>query len=75
MTNKKQFVMTDKEYRQAKAWIEKKTNSGVTKEQLRVCVGIFSNRKKESVKAQKSLNEKQYKERRHFLANVFYLLD
>lgn len=58
----------------AKAWIKKKLSQGVTKEQLRSCVGAFSNRKKKTVMAEKGLTEKQYKQRYDFLAKVYSLL-
>ena len=58
----------------AKAWIKKKLLQGVTKEQLRSCVGAFSNRKKKTVMAEKGLTEKQYKQRYDFLAKVYSLL-
>ncbi len=66
--------MTKYEYRQAKAWIEKKERAGVDRGMLRECVGRFSNRKKETVKAQKGLTERQYRKRYDFLAKVYSLL-
>lgn len=66
--------MTKKEYRQAKAWIEKKERSGVDRDLLRETVGRFSNRKKEIVMAQKGLTAEQYRKRYNFLARVYSIL-
>lgn len=60
--------------KKAKAWINKKLNSGVTKSQLRSCVGAFSNKSKKRVMQEKKLTEKQYKERYEFLSKVYSLL-
>lgn len=58
------------------AWIRKKLreNPGLTRDQLRHTVGMFSNKKPEKAKAEKGLNQKQYEERRSFLARVYSLL-
>ena len=61
--------------KKAKAWINKKLNSGVTREELRECVGRFSNRNKKTVMAEKGLTEKQYKKRSDFLTKVYALLN
>lgn len=58
----------------ARAWINKKLRSGVSKTELLNCVGAFSNKKKERVKAQKGLSEAEYKKRYDFLAKVYYIL-
>ena len=62
-------------YRCERAWIFKKIRNGVTQNELRTSVGIFSNRKKKKVMAQKNLSEKQYKKRREFLGNAYVLLN
>lgn len=62
-------------YRCERAWIFKKINKGVTQDELRTSVGIFSNRKKKKVMAQKNLSEKQYKKRSEFLGNAYVLLN
>lgn len=61
-------------YNKEKRWINKKLRQGVSKKELLNTVGMFSNKKKEKVMAQKRLTEKQYKERYDFLAKVYYLL-
>ena len=61
-------------YNKEKRWINKKLRQGVSKKELLNTVGMFSNKKKEKVMAQKKLSEKQYKERYDFLAKVYYLL-
>ena len=61
-------------YSKEKAWINKKLAAGVSKQELLNCVGVFSNKKKDRVKREKKLNDKQYEERYNFLANVYYLL-
>ena len=55
-------------------WINKKLNSGVTRDELRNCVGAFSNRNKKIVMTEKNLTEKQYKKRYDFLSKVYSLL-
>ena len=55
-------------------WINKKLNSGVSRNELRNCVGAFSNRNKKIVMAEKKLTEKQYKKRYDFLSKVYSLL-
>ena len=55
-------------------WINKKLNSGVSRDELRNCVGAFSNRNKKTVMAEKKLTEKQYKKRYDFLSKVYSLL-
>ena len=61
-------------YNKEKRWIEKKLRQGVSKKELLNTVGMFSNKKKEKVMAQKKLSEREYKERYNFLAKVYYLL-
>ena len=61
-------------YNKEKRWINSKLRQGVSKKDLLNTVGMFSNKKKEKVMAQKKLSEKQYKERYDFLARVYYLL-
>lgn len=58
----------------AKAWVNKKLQQGVNKNELCACVGAFSNRKKSVVMAEKNLSEKQYKKRYDFLSNAFAYL-
>ena len=57
-----------------KRWIAKKRREGVSDKELLNTVGMFSNKKKEKVMAQKRLTERQYKERYDFLARVYFLL-
>ena len=66
--------MKDKYYKE-RAWIKKKLDSGVSREELFHSVGVFSNKEKKKVMQFKGLSEKQYKERYNFLLNVFNLLD
>ena len=61
-------------YNKERRWINKKLRSGVSKKELLNTVGMFSNKRKEKVMAQKNLSERQYKERYNFLARVYYLL-
>jgi len=60
--------------RQAEKWVKKKLRSGVSKEELLHCVGAFSNKSKQKVMAEKRLNERQYRERYKFLAEVYIIL-
>ena len=64
-----------KNYSKERAWINKKISQGVTKKELFNTVGIFSNKSKKKVMAEKGLNEKQYRKRYNFLLNVFNILD
>lgn len=64
-----------KNYKREIAWIRKKLSSGVSKQELIYCVGVFSNKKKERVMQEKNLNQKQYEERYKFLGNVYFLLN
>ena len=66
--------LKDKYYKE-RAWINKKLNSGVTKKELHNTVGIFSNKSKKKVMAEKSLTDKEYRKRYNFLHNVFNILD
>ena len=59
---------------QAKKWIKKKLASGVSRSELRECVGAFSNKSKKKVMQAKNLTERQYKQRYDFLAKVYSLL-
>ena len=61
-------------YNKEKRWINQKLRSGVSKKELLNTVGMFSNKKKEKVMAQKGLTEKQYKQRYEFLARVYTIL-
>ncbi len=61
-------------FNSAQRWINKKIKQGVTKNQLRACVGSFSNKSKKKVMQEKNLTEKQYKQRYDFLAKVYSLL-
>ena len=61
-------------YKKERAWINKKLRSGVSRDELRVCVGMFSNKNKNKVMAQKNLSEAEYQKRYGFLANVFCIL-
>ena len=58
-----------------KRWIRKKLRSGISQEQLKHNVGVFSNKSKHKVMKQKNLSEKQYKARYKFLSNCYALLD
>ena len=60
--------------RNARAWIYKKMNSGVSQSDLLNSVGAFSNKDKEFVKKQKKLSDKQYEKRYTFLEKVYFLL-
>ena len=60
--------------KKAQAWINKKIRSGVSRDELRQSVGMFSNKNKKKVMAQKGLTEEAYKKRYGFLANVYYIL-
>lgn len=62
------------EDRYARAWIRKKQSEGVDKRTLLNTVGMFSNKKKETVMKQKGLNEYQYKKRYSFLSRVYSIL-
>ena len=61
--------------KRAKAWVHKKLNSGVSKENLRNCIGAFSNRSKKKVMQEKGLSDKQYKRRYDFLYNAYVYLE
>ena len=61
-------------FKREHAWINKKLSSGVSRDELRESVGMFSNKNKKKVMAQKNLTEEGYKKRYVFLANVYYLL-
>lgn len=61
-------------YSKEKRWINKKLRSGVSKKELLNTVGMFSNKKKEKVMAQKGLTEQEYKKRYDFLSRVYYIL-
>lgn len=58
-------------------WIEKKLrdNPGLTRQQLKNTVGMFSNKKPKKVMTEKGLNQKQYKDRYDFLGRVYQILD
>ena len=61
-------------YKREHAWINKKLKSGVSRDELRESVGMFSNKNKSKVMAQKGLTEEAYKKRYGFLANVYSIL-
>ena len=61
-------------YKKEQAWIQKKLRSGVSRDELRESVGMFSNKNKKKVMAQKNLTEEGYKKRYGFLANVYSIL-
>ena len=61
-------------YKKERAWINKKLRSGVSRDELRECVGMFSNKNKNKVMAQKNLSESEYQKRYGFLANVYSIL-
>lgn len=61
-------------YNKEKRWIEKKRRQGVSEKELLNTVGMFSNKKKEKVMAEKKLSEKEYKQRYDFLSRVYYIL-
>ena len=61
-------------YKKERAWINKKLRSGVSRNELRECVGMFSNKNKNKVMAQKNLSEAEYQKRYGFLANVYSIL-
>ena len=62
------------EDRRARAWIRKKQREGVDKRVLLNTVGMFSNKKKETVMKQKGLTEQQYRKRWSFLSCVYSIL-
>ena len=66
--------MTQEEMKRARAWIEKKERSGVSRSTLRHTVGCFSNKKREKVMREKSLSSAEYERRYRFLGNVYELL-
>ncbi|MBE6645933.1 MAG: hypothetical protein E7612_11295 [Ruminococcaceae bacterium] len=61
-------------YKKERAWINKKLRSGVNRDELRECVGMFSNKDKKKVMAEKGLNEAAYQKRYGFLVNVYSIL-
>ena len=61
-------------YKKERAWINKKLRSGVSRDELRECVGMFSNKNKNKVMAQKNLSESEYQKRYGFLSNVYFIL-
>ena len=65
----------DEFLKKAKAWVHKKLNSGVPLQELRRCVGVFSNRSKKKVMKEKGLSDKQYKRRYDFLFNAYIYLE
>ena len=64
-----------KNFIKERVWIRKKIESGVNPNDLKNCVGIFSDKKKKDVMNKKNLSSKQYENRYNFLSNVYYLLD
>lgn len=63
-----------KNYKRERAWIKKKLDSGVNRDELRECVGAFSNKKKKKVMAEKKLSSAGYDKRYKFLSNVYVIL-
>lgn len=61
-------------YKNEYAWIKRKLASGVSKDELRECVGAFSNKSKDRIMREKNLSSKQYDKRNKFLSNVYYIL-
>lgn len=63
-----------KDYKRAKTWINNKLRKGNTKEELLYSVGIFSNKSKQKVMAEKKITSEQYNKRYKFMAKVYELL-
>lgn len=61
-------------YKRERAWIRKKLDSGVNRDELRESVGRFSNKSKKKVMAEKKLSSSVYEKRRKFLSNVYVIL-
>ena len=62
-------------YNKERAWIKKKLRQEhLTQAELLATVGIFSNKKKSKVMAEKNINSSEYEKSYKFLGNVFYLL-
>lgn len=62
-------------YNKERAWIKKKLRQeNLTQGELLQTVGMFSNKKKNKVMAEKNINSAEYEKRYKFLANVYYLL-
>ena len=62
-------------YNKERAWIKKKIYiDHVPQKVLLNTVGIFSNKQKKKVMAEKNINSREYDKRYNFLGNVYYLL-
>lgn len=62
-------------YSKERAWIKKKLRKEkLTQGELLQTVGMFSNKKKNKVMAEKNINSAEYEKRHNFLANVYHLL-
>ena len=62
-------------YSKERAWIRKKLyRENISQKELLHTVGMFSNKKKNKVMAEKNINSAEYDRRYKFLANVYYLL-
>lgn len=62
-------------YSKERAWIKKKLyRENVSQKELLNTVGMFSNKKREKVMAEKGINSAEYDRRYKFLANVYFLL-
>ena len=64
-----------KNLKKERAWINKKlSEENLTPAQLRTTVGMFSNKKKSKVMAQKNISSEEYDKRYNFLKNVYFIL-
>ena len=62
-------------YSKERAWIKKKLyRENISQNELFRTVGMFSNKKREKVMAEKNINSAEYDRRYKFLANVYFLL-
>ena len=62
-------------YSKERAWIKKKLyRENISQNELFNTVGMFSNKKREKVMAEKNINSAEYDRRYKFLENVYFLL-
>ena len=62
-------------YSKERVWIKKKLwQENLTQSELLTTVGMFSNKKKKRVMAEKNINSSEYNRRYKFLSNVYNLL-
>ena len=62
-------------YQKERAWIKKKLwQENLTQSELLTTVGMFSNKQKKRVMAEKNINSSEYNRRYKFLSNVYNLL-